>query len=199
MKRRLFLKYMGFSVASAPLLGMTGCKDDPPAKPKADVGSDKPTKSAPFEFRFWTEHEREILTAIIIRLLPADAESGAPSGAVVGVLEFLDRQMREPHFKDLERMMRAGVDFTDRVARKFENGPFVQQPPEIQDKILSQFQMGSVPKLKFPQQRFFATLMSFALEGYWGMPKYGGNRDKQVWAWVDINPHCSHVHGSCSE
>ena len=112
---------------------------------------------------------------------------------------FIDAQLRQGHFKKLERMMRAGVKFLDAVAkRKHKAATFAQLSPELQDDVLNDFRDAKVPKLKFPQRRFFLTLHTLGLEGYWGDPKYGGNREEQAWSWVSIDPHCPHMHGATS-
>ncbi|MEZ4459098.1 MAG: gluconate 2-dehydrogenase subunit 3 family protein [bacterium] len=193
MKRRDFIKASGSAALLCTSVHLGACE-------KKETPPPQQVQQPPPEWKFFVDpREREVANVALFRMLPADPESGAPSAHDLDVLRFVDEQLALPHFRDLHRMMHGGFDFLDRVSTKRFGGTFVSRTPEDQDKILAQFQMGLVNGLKFPQARFFETLRTFALEGYWGAPKYGGNKDKGAWSWVGINPHCSHIHGTCSE
>lgn len=193
MQRRAFIQGLA---ATCAIPWLAGCKD-PKKQPPSSTTQAEP---APHTWRFFIDpNERAVAAASLERLLPAEASVGAPSAQELHVLEFLDEQLTEPHFRELQRMMHGGFNFLDQLANKRFGGPFVSRSPEVQDQILAQFQTGSVKGMKFPQERFFETLRSFALEGYWGHPKYLGNYDKKAWTWVNINPHCKHIHGACTE
>lgn len=171
-----------------------GCESRSPERADAPP----PTPEYAWQF-FFDPRERATVVAILERLLPQDAGSGAPSATQLRVAEFLDAQLALPHFRELHRMMRGGFDFVDKVASKRFGAPFVSLSVDGQNQVLSQFQTGAVKGLKFPQERFFETLRTFALEGYWSHPRYGGNFERGAWSWVAIHPHCNHMHGSCSE
>jgi hypothetical protein len=193
MKRRDFIKVTGSSALACSVFGLMACKQKETTPAPAKV-------EAEYSWRFFTDrNEKDLARTVILRMLPADPESRAPSADDLHVLEYLDGQLAEPHFRELHRMMHGGFNFIDRVSTKRFGGTFLSRSPEVQDKILGQFQTGAIKGLKFPQERFFETLRSFALEGYWSHPKYGGNFEKKAWSWVSINPHCSHIHGSCTE
>lgn len=193
MRRRDFIKGSGAAAVACVTVPLCGCDKKPTNDEPANT-----TAELTWVF-FMDPREREIANTAINRLLPDDLKSGAPSAQQLHVLQYMERQLVEPHFRDLHRMMHGGFDFLDKVAIKRYGGTFVTRTTEVQDTILSQFQVDGVSGLKFPQARFFETLQAFALEGYWGQPKYGGNFERRAWAWVSINPHCNHIHATCGE
>jgi len=152
----------------------------------------------PYALQFFTPAEVPTLEAALERMFPSDGAAGPPGAQAAHLLEYLDRQMMEPHFESLHRMMRTGVLYLDKLAMREQKQPFAALPAAAQDDILARFQVGAVRGMTFPQQRFFDTLHSFGLEGTWGDPKYGGNPDKIVWRWAGIDPHCGgHIYAGC--
>lgn len=200
MERRTFLNWVVTSSGAIGVaLTLPGCERDKKKTPGASPDAPAPdagAAAAPAALGFLTEAEAACVTAAVSRLLPADPETGAPDAADLGVVGFIDSQLQLPQFEALHRMMRAGFKFMDQLAkRRHQKDRFADLTGEQQDAILDDLANGAVEKLKFPQERFFRTLHTFALEGYWGAPRHGGNRDELAWRWVDINPHCAHMHG----
>lgn len=156
-------------------------------------------ESPPTTLEIIGPEEAITLAAVLDRLLPAVEEIGAPSAMDLNVMYYIDGQLREPDFASLRDLIKRGLRMVNATAQKYHGGSFHTRTPGLQDSVLSEFQHGGVKGLRFPQARFFSQLRAFALEGYWGQPKYGGNKDEQGWAWVDIHPHCSHIHDRCSE
>ena len=184
MKRRTFLLRSAWFVGGLIAWGGPGCKRDSEGARELDAGSRVEAiepKEEPWRPVFFTDKEALILQAILMRFFPADSTVGAPDAKKANVIKYIDLQMKEPHFAELERMMRSGIDFVDRLARREKKVGFVELDAAAQDDILGRYQTGSVRGVTFPQQSFFATLHSFALEGYLVAPKYGGNRDKIAW------------------
>lgn len=168
------------------------------AAPANDAGAAALQPSKPYVPQFFTEPEVAVLGVVLARLFPSDNGVGAPDAAGAHLIEYIDRQLLEPHFASLHRMMRTGLLYLDKLAMREQKQPFVALTTAQQDDILGRFQVGSVRGMTFPQERFFDTLHSFALEGYWGDPKYGGNADKIVWRWAGIDPGCGgHIFAGC--
>jgi gluconate 2-dehydrogenase gamma chain len=57
-----------------------------------------------------------------------------------------------------------------------------------QDALLGRFQTGDIPLGRFDTTRFFEVLRTFALEGFPGDPRHGGNREGIAWTWLGITP-----------
>jgi len=193
MKRRTFL------VAGAASFTATvvGCKPTkPPELP--DTGASVPPKPPkPYDYKFFKPGELVTLFAVLSRIFPEKDRSGAPSYIEANVAPYIDEQLLLREFRGFERMMRGGLEFLQTVSARRFGGSFDSRPAEIQDQLLTQFQTGQVSGLQFPQAKWFATFHTFALEGYWGSPKYGGNHNEAAWKWANINPHCAHIHLSC--
>lgn len=187
------------SLPALPLLSACDRRQDaqPAATGEATPSGSQPATpvpAAPAAPRFFTAQELSIVVAAVARLLPQGDASGLPGGDRAGVAEFIDRQLALPSFAGLQRMMRAGVGFVDRTARRDHGGAFVAIRPDAQDAVLSAFQTGAVGGLRFPQARFFEQLLTFALEGYLGAPRHGGNRDAMVWRALGIDPRCHNMY-----
>lgn len=190
LDRRTFVAGSSATIACFLL----SCEKKPSPEPEAP-SSDSP----PNTMEVIDAEETITLAAILDRLLPEVDEIGAPSALDLDVMYYIDGQLREPHFAALRDLIKRGLKMVNVTAQKYHGGSFHTRTPSIQDSILSEFQSGRVKGLRFPQARFFSQLNAFALEGYWGKPSYGGNKDGKAWAWVDIHPHCSHIHDRCSE
>ncbi len=131
------------------------------------------------------------MQAALDRILPPSGDYGFPGAEETSVIRYVDRQLAEPHFAGFARLVRHGLKFLDRVARK-EKGAmrFHLLPPAQQDEILRMFQTQSVPGLKYPSARFFEILWTFALEGYFGHPRHGGNAGRLAWNAIHFEPGC---------
>ena len=192
IERRTFL--VG-SAATLTTLTLSACKPKAPSTSQPDAAAE-PTPP-PHTYGFYAPAEVITLDAVLGRIFPENDPTGAPSFREANVGPYIDSQLQLPDFRGLGRMMHGGMEFLQAVSTRRFGGTFDSRESSVQDEILGQFQTGAVKGLKFPQARWFATFHAFALEGYWGDPSYGGNRDRAVWKWVGINPKCSSVHGSC--
>lgn len=191
MKRRTFL-ISGAATLSLPVVGCKPSKQEPAAR-----GTTTAAPPQPHKYEFFNPGEVVTLDAVLARLFPVGDPSGAPSYIDANIGPYIDKQLMLPDFRGLERMMHGGMEFVQTVSVRRFGGSFDSRPPEVQDQVLTKFQTGQVSGLKFPQARWFAMFHAFALEGAWGDPKYGGNRDSRVWEWAGIHPHCAHMHLTC--
>ena len=202
MDRRSFLSWAPRAAGATCLIAWAPACERDPKKPEAQAPPDpeapEPEPAEPAQLL--DEAQAAAAGAALARMFPADPSTGAPGAPELGLLGYLDAQLQTPDFQGLERMMLTGFDFLNRLARRrHKTSGFVALSSEQQDAILEELSRGAIEGLRFPQARFFATLHTFGLEGYWGAPHHGGNRDKLAWKWVDIDPHCPHIHGdSCS-
>ena len=135
------------------------------------------------------------MEAMLERMLPSNLPPGAPGARETGVLRYVDRQLREPHFEQYQDLIRRGVEFLDQTAQT-EGMRFHQLTAEKQDELLDHVQRGDTRNQSFPSSLFFQIVLTMSLEGQWGSPSYGGNRHKLAWQWVGIDPTCAgELHG----
>jgi gluconate 2-dehydrogenase gamma chain len=121
-------------------------------------------------WRFFTIEEAEIAGAVVDRLIPPDASPGAREA---GVVSFIDRQLTlkyKRHQKLYREMLRW-------VA---EQG-FGSMPAAAQDDFLAAWEKG-------PQRASFDLILSHAMQGFYGSPRHGGNRDAASWRMLGLSP-----------
>lgn len=189
MIRRTFIDWMA-RVGLLTVSGTAACDCSGDEKPGT---SEPPAPPAEEPLGFFSEEEGKVMRAALERILPEDEPPGSPGAERAGVIHFIDRELQKEHFKPFAPLFRNGARYLDVVAKREAGGPFAEVKVTEQDRILGQFQTRSVENLRYPTDRFFELLHGFALEGYLGHPRHGGNKDKLAWQWVEIDPSCRHM------
>jgi gluconate 2-dehydrogenase gamma chain len=202
MDRRKFIKGATSATAMAGLGAFSvACKKDqtPGGKNKGDTASAPAIAPPTGGWKALDEKEAITLSVALERIVPAGTPPGAPGAADTGLIYFLDAQLAESHFSGFKKLIKNGARALDDVAARGGGGPFSSLPPQKADALLEDFQKQRVQNLKFAQGRFFAILHTFAMEGYLGSPRHGGNKDKKSWAWLGIQPGCPQMHNPTHE
>ena len=194
--RRNFLKG---AVSLAPLaLGgaaLGGASDIAPPAPAPAAADYVPT--------FFTPAEWSFLNAACARLIPHD-ENG-PGAVEAGVPRYIDRQMGTPWaegglwymqgpFVEAKaefgyqaaltprQQYRLGIKAIDDSVRAAADKSFAALAPAEQDDWLKRIEKGDVASPDLPLKTFFtAFLLKNVMEGYFGDPLYGGNKDMAGW------------------
>lgn len=189
ISRRGLLKVTGAALGSGALLqsATTAAAARPPA------------------YSFFNAHEAAFVEAAVARLIPAD-ELG-PGALEAGVPEYLDKQLGGAWGAG-ERLYRGGpwqagsasqgyqLPFTP--AELFRNalravaadvqqkhgGGFAALAPADQDAYLKSLQDSEQDLGGVPAAVFFQSLLSMTIEGYFGDPAYGGNKDMAAWKMI---------------
>jgi gluconate 2-dehydrogenase gamma chain len=125
-------------------------------------------------WRFLTEVEAQTLTAICEQIIPADEFPGA---AWAGVVNFIDRQLTR-HYKEHQQAYRNGIAAVDRLA----GGSFTALPKEQQLAVL---QKAEKDKETRP---FFDLVLPHTMQGFYGNPRHGGNREYVSWRMLGVPP-----------
>ena len=108
--------------------------------------------------RFFTEREARVLDAILDLVIPSD---DAPGAREAGVIHYIDRQLTRK-FRDQQKTYR------DAIAALPEN------PDEA--------------TLLKSHKPFFDLVVTHAMQGFYGNPRHGGNRDFASWRMLGIPP-----------
>jgi len=125
-------------------------------------------------WRFLTEAEGNTLEAICERIIPTDQTPGA---AWAGVVNFIDRQLMGPYRRQRDAY-RAGLAEIERIAAdKFGKG-FASLGVQQQTALLE--------SLEGNARRFFSTVIAHTMQGYYGDPRHGGNRDAVSWRMLGV-------------
>lgn len=128
-------------------------------------------------------HQRATIEVAADRIIPADRDPGARQAGVVNYIENTLGTYEAEHAP----LYADGVQELDRLAReRFTSERFIFLRPEQQDEILAHLEKERSP--------FFSLLVEHAMQGFYGDPRHGGNRDGVSWKMIGF-PGPSHPHG----
>lgn len=121
------------------------------------------------------------LHAVVDRIIPADEY---PSGWEAGVGDYLLRQLATDLAPRLGAY-RGGLDALDDEAQRLAGCSFAELAPARQDELLVWIEAGEVAA-EWPINPiiWFQMLVEHAIEGYYGDPGNGGNRDAISWRMI---------------
>jgi gluconate 2-dehydrogenase gamma chain len=155
---------------------------------------------------FFTAAEWAFVRAAADRLIPKD-EHG-PGAVELGVPEYIDRQMLTPYgdgaiwymqgpFFDAapefgyqskltpKEQYRLGIRAIDAHCQTAFQKTFAQLAPAQQDDLLKKIEAGEIKSDDAPIRTFFSSfLLKNVMEGYFGDPMYGGNKDMAAWKMI---------------
>jgi gluconate 2-dehydrogenase gamma chain len=127
-------------------------------------------------WRFLTEEEAELVNAIAEVLIPRD---DAPGGADANVVGYIDTQLAG-FFADQQSSYRRGLRAFDETCRRDYGDSFARLSPEKKITALTALEKGAVTKTPWGDQSpsaFFTLLLNHTMQGYYGSPRHGGNKD----------------------
>ena len=124
-----------------------------------------------------TPAQMKTLAAFVERLIPRD-ELG-PSAAEAGAHIYIDRALAGPNAGEKQNFI-DGLAAVDAFAKASQDAAFADLPPEKRDAVLTAMERGNATGFANAPQ-FFARLRRLTLEGMFGDPYYGGNRNFAGW------------------
>ncbi|MDH4066987.1 MAG: gluconate 2-dehydrogenase subunit 3 family protein [Acidobacteriota bacterium] len=129
-----------------------------------------------------TADEADLLTAIVARLIPADASG--PGAVEAGAVAYIDRALAGALSSSREAYRR-GLAALERYAQSSRGTPFRQLSPTDQDALLIDVETGAATApgagLDSSSTAFFALVRAHTWQGTFGDPFYGGNRNFVGW------------------
>lgn len=164
------------------------------------------TGPASYSPSYFNASEWQLLSALVERLIPADA--AGPGATEAGVAEFIDRQMEQPYghgalwFMQAPFVPTAPEEFGYQLAQSPRElyrqalaalAPAVQQQygkpfaalaPAEQDAVLTALEAGKLALGAVPPKAFFSQLLTNTREGYFCDPKHGGNKNMAAWTMI---------------
>jgi gluconate 2-dehydrogenase gamma chain len=121
---------------------------------------------------FLSDAEFATLTAVCDQMIPPDQD---PGGGWAGAADYIDRQLRG-HFREHLHAYHAGLAVVERRA----GGRFASLPRERQLELLTRMD-------RDPATRgFIALVATHAMQGFYGSPRHGGNRDYCSWRMLGV-------------
>jgi gluconate 2-dehydrogenase gamma chain len=125
-------------------------------------------------WEFLGDDQARTLAAICDQIVPAD---DFPSASQAGVLNYIDRQLVR-HFRNHQDDYRNGLEQVQAMSRKRfgQDLELLSQPQQLE----------IVSELSEQDRIFFELVRSHTMEGYYGSPRHGGNRDAVSWRMLGL-------------
>jgi gluconate 2-dehydrogenase gamma chain len=125
-------------------------------------------------WEFLDEETALTLAGICDQIIPAD---DYPSASQAGVLIYIDRQLTR-HYSKYQDKYIIGLKMADELSLKEFGRRF--------GLLGSQDQLRIVSSIESTDHDFFEMVRSHTLEGYYGAPRHGGNRDAVSWRMLGL-------------
>ena len=125
-------------------------------------------------WRFLTAAEGRTLAALCEQIIPTDQTPGA---AWAGVVNFIDRQLMGPYRRQ-RASYRSGLTEIDRASAGNFGKDFAALDAPQQTALLQ--------SLDGARKRFFTIVIAHTMQGYYGDPRHGGNRDAVSWRMLGV-------------
>jgi gluconate 2-dehydrogenase gamma chain len=119
--------------------------------------------------------EARALAALSDQIIPAD---DYPSASQAGVVTYIDHQLTRP-YKRHRAAYAAGLRQADRLSAGQFGVSLADATPEQQN--------ATARALEEKNRKFFEMVRSHTLEGYYGSPRHGGNRDAVSWRMLGLD------------
>lgn len=126
------------------------------------------------EWEFLTEQQARTLTAICDQIVPAD---DFPSASQAGVIYFIDRELVR-RFRRFRSIYRDGLERADTESRRRYGNAL--------DALAPAQQLEVVKEIEKQDRAFFELVRDHTLDGYYGSPRHGGNRDGVSWRMLGL-------------
>jgi len=136
-------------------------------------------------WRFLTFDEARTLAAISDQIIPPDQDPGA---AWAGVVNYIDRQLCG-QFQTLQQTYRRGIAGVDESSRVVYGNAFADLAAQQQIDVLHRLEDSQAPGAIWKQSsssEFFALVIDHTMQGYYGDPRHGGNRDGVSWKMLGL-------------
>ena len=136
-------------------------------------------------WRFLTVDEARTLAALCDKIIPPDEDPGA---AWAGVVNYIDRQLSGP-LERLRHAYRQGIAAVDKSSRVLYRRDFPTATAQQQIELLTLMEQGRAPAEAWKQigsAEFFDLLVEQTMQGFYGDPRHGGNREAASWKMLGV-------------
>lgn len=127
-------------------------------------------------WRSLSDAEAKTLDALCDQLIPAGEFPGAHAS---GVMVYIDRQLAKAYRRHVEAY-RAGLAKTDEISRSKYGKAFVDLTGDQRFEICK--------TLEAEQRSFFDLVLAHTMQGFYGNPRHGGNREYASWRMLGVAP-----------
>lgn len=136
-----------------------------------------PKCSSPNSFyRSFTSQEISCLNSLCEQIIPADEDPGAMDAEVVN---FIDKQIAL-HFPEEQVLFRKGIAAIQSYSIEQSGMPFEKLANQTQLALIKLIEEGALKAGSWDhssQRQFFSKLVIRSMQGFYGSPRHGGNKD----------------------
>ena len=128
-------------------------------------------------WRFFTDEEALVVIALSEQIVPADEHGGGATEA--GVIHYIDRQLVAVFNYD-QVIYQSGIAALQSTSLDLYGMRFEALDQETQYALLVEMDHGDLPKDHWEdldQRRFFNLVVSHTMQGFYGSPRHGGNKN----------------------
>jgi len=126
-------------------------------------------------YGFLREDDAATLKAICDQIIPGDE---FPSASEAGVLSYIDLQLIG-HYRRHQRAYSSGLKQANLLSRARFGVDLAAVSPSQQFEIVSALEQQNKP--------FFELVRNHTMQGYYGSPRHGGNRDAVSWHMLGLD------------
>ncbi|EXX87011.1 hypothetical protein BG53_04945 [Paenibacillus darwinianus] len=130
---------------------------------------------------FFNEEEMGLVQAICSRLIPSEPDS--PGAMEAQAYTYIDHALAG-YFSHLQNYYRQRLHDFNRLANRYYGADYVRLAAEQQDELLHSIERMQVGEDSDDMRVFFEVIHEHTIEGTFGDPKYGGNRDFVGWRMI---------------
>ena len=127
-------------------------------------------------WRFFSVQEAVTVEAACAHIIPRDQDPGAVEA---GVVVYIDRQLAG-FYRPWQRVYRQGIADLDRASVALAGRAFRDLPGASQLEVLRRIEGNPAGR------PFFDLLVAHAMQGYYGDPRHGGNRERVGWKMLGV-------------
>jgi gluconate 2-dehydrogenase gamma chain len=127
-------------------------------------------------WRYLDEEEIRLLDALVEQIIPTD---DFPGGKWANVSNFIDKQLTT-YYRHLQPAYRNGLSAFEKTVIQQEGKRYEELAFAEQTALLERMESGKFPGAYWqdhPPADFFNMIRQHALQGFYGSPIHGGNRD----------------------
>jgi len=127
-------------------------------------------------WRFFSVEEARTVEAVCAQIIPEDQDPGATKA---GVVHFIDTQL-QGFYKPLRQTYRRGIAQIDRESIMLGGRKFADLTASSQLAVLHRIEANR------ELRPFFDLLVAHTMQGFYGDPRHGGNRDRVSWKMLGL-------------
>ncbi|MEW5978946.1 MAG: gluconate 2-dehydrogenase subunit 3 family protein [Acidobacteriota bacterium] len=145
------------------------------------VSCSSPTR----RWRFLSDNEALLVETLSEQIIPTDED---PGGKWANVVRFVDRQLAGPYLR-FRNLYRQGLSCLQSTSQAVHGKFFLELNWDQQTQLLTRLENDQVPEgiwVSLSSSKFFGILCEHCLQGFYGSPRHGGNRDGISWRMLDL-------------